>query len=113
MIGVSIAIVALILVMAFMFLRSGRRAGALFALPLISVSTFHLLGYAAYKLLVKSELPTVSLQITIDAVGLAVGLVLCWVLARAIDLKILRYTYFACCAVFLTAMFYAYVNYLL
>lgn len=113
MIGVSVAIIALILVLAFMFVRSGKRAGALFALPLISVSAFHLIGWAIYKLLVKSELPTAALHITIDSVGLAVGLILCWVLARAIDLKPMRYVYFTCCAVFLTAMLYAYIGALL
>lgn len=96
-----------------MSLRAGRRAGALFALPLVSVSLFHLLGWAVYKALVESKFPTAALHITIDAIGLAAGLILCWILARAIDLKRLRYAYFACCAVFLTAMFYAYVNYLL
>lgn len=113
MIGISFAIVVLILGLAFMFLRSGRRAGALFALPLISVSAFHLIGWAVYKLLVKSEVPTATLHITIDAVGLAAGLLLCWILARAIDPKNLRYSYFAFCAVFLVAMFCAYTNYLL
>lgn len=113
MIGVSVAIVSLILVLAFMFVRAGKRAGAMFALPLISVSTFHLIGWAVYKLLVKSELSTAALHITIDSVGLAVGLILCWILARAIDIKTMRYVYFVCCAVFLTAMLYAYIGYLL
>lgn len=96
-----------------MSLRAGRRGGALLTLPLVSVSASHLVGWAVYKALIKSEFPTEALHITIDAVGLAIGLILCWGLARKIDLKRLRYTYFACCAIFLVAMFYAYANYLL
>lgn len=109
MIGISIAIIALILALVFMFLRAGRRAGALFALPLISVSAFHVLGWAIGKAFAEPVMP----NIISDAAGLAAGLLLCWILARAIDLKRLRYGYFVCCAVFLIAMFYAYVNYLL
>lgn len=111
MVGQSFAIIAVILVMSFMFLRAGRRAGAIFALPLISVSAFHLIGYAIHKMLVQSELPTVSLHIAIDAAGLLVGVVLCWILSRAITVKKLRYVYFISCAVFLAALTIAYVNY--
>lgn len=110
MIGQSFAIVAVILVMSFMFLRTGRRAGALFALPLVSVSAFHLLGYAVYKMLVQSELPTQSLHVALDVAGLIVGLTLCWILARAINVKKLRYVYFISCAVFLTALTMVYIN---
>lgn len=110
MISQSFAIIAIILVMSFMFLRTGRRAGALFALPLVSVSTFHLLGYAVHKVLVQSELPTQSLHIALDVAGLAVGLTLCWILARAINVKKLRYVYFISCAVFMAALTIVYIN---
>lgn len=113
LIGQSSAIIAVILVMSFMFLRSGRRAGALFALPLISVPLFHLVGVAVYRFLVQSEFPTAALHIGIDITGLVLGLVLCGILARAISVKRLSNVYFICCAVFQGALATAYILHLL
>lgn len=111
MVGQSFAIIVIILVMAFMFLRAGRRAGALFTLPLISVSVFHLIGVAIHHVFSKSALPTVGLHMAMDLLGLAVGLILCWILSRAINPKKLRWAYFCSCAVFLALLTVAYINF--
>lgn len=111
MVGQSFAIIAVILVMSFMFLRSGRRAGAIFALPLISVSVFHLIGFAVHRMFVQSELPTSSLHVALDMAGFFVGALLCWILSRAILVKKLRYVYFISCTVFLAALTVAYINF--
>lgn len=112
MVGQSFAIIVIILVMAFMFLRTGRRAGALFTLPLISASVFHLIGVGIHHIFSQSALPTLGLHMAVDILGLAVGLVLCWVLSRAINPKKLRWAYFCSCAVFLALLTAAYINYL-
>lgn len=108
MIAQSFAIIAVILVMAFMFLRTGRRAGALFTLPLISVSAFHLLGYAIYWVFVASPISAEYLHVALDVFGLVVGTMLCWILSRAINVKKLRYVYFLSCFVFLALLTIAY-----
>jgi len=109
MIGQSFAIIILILVMMFMFLRAGKRTGAVFTLPLVSVPLFHLLGFAVQRPFIQSGLPTVGLHITMDVIGLSCGLFTCWVLSRAIGVKKLRYTYFLSCAMFLSALAAAYI----
>ena len=109
MIGQSFAIIILILVMSFMFLRAGKRAGAVFALPLISVSLFHLLAYALQRPFMQTALPVKGLHVAMDIIGLLAGLWCCLRLSRAISVKKLRHTYFAGCAVFLTALAAAYI----
>jgi len=109
MIGQSFAIIILILVMSFMFLRSGKRAGAVFALPLITVPLFHLLGYAVYRPFLGSGISIVGFHVAMDTAGLLCGLLACWILSRAIGVKKLKYTYFAGCATFLSALAAAYI----
>lgn len=112
MVGQSFAIIVVILVTAFMFLRTGRRAGALFTLPLISVSVFHLIGVAVHRIFLNSALPTIGLHMAMDILGLVVGAVLCWILSRAIRPSKLRLVYFCSCAVFLALLTTAYINFL-
>lgn len=111
MVGQSFAIIVLILIMSFMFLRAGKRAGMLFALPLISVSLFHLLGFAVSHIFAKSTASAAGIHVTADVTGLFTGLLFCLILSRAIGVKKLRYTYFAGCALFLTALAAAYIRY--
>lgn len=110
MIAQSFAIIAVILVMSFMFLRTGRRAAAIFALPLISVSVFHLLGYAAHWAFVAGGFPARYLHVALDVAGFAAGTVICWILSRAIAVKKLRYVYFFSCVIFLALLSVAYVT---
>lgn len=112
MIGQSLAIIAVILVMVFMFLRTGRRVAAIFVLPLTSVSVFHLIGAAVYRLLVASEYPTMTLYCGIDLAGLLVGAILCIIFSRLIAVKRLRAVYLIFSLVFLTALCIAYILYL-
>lgn len=112
MIGQSLAIIAVIMVMVFMFLRSGRREITFFVLPLISVSLFHLLGAAVYRWLAESEFSTMTLYCAIDIAGLIAGILSCAFLSRAIVNKRIRIVYLVCCVVFLTALTVAYVLYL-
>ena len=49
--GQSLAIIIVILIMALMFLRTGRRAAALLTLPLFSVPLFYLFASYIYPLI--------------------------------------------------------------
>ncbi|MCL2035648.1 MAG: hypothetical protein FWG94_13100 [Oscillospiraceae bacterium] len=109
MIGQSFAIIILILVMSLMFLRSGKRTGAVFALPLISVPLFHLLAYAVYRPLMGGVISIVGFHVAMDAAGLWCGILSSLILSRAIGLKKLRYTYFAGCTAFSSALAAAYI----
>jgi hypothetical protein len=110
LVGQSIAIIAVILVMIFMFLRGGRKAGALFSLPLLSVPLLHLTGMVLRPLAPDAFMGLV-LGVAFDIAGFCLGAVTCWVMARAITVRRLRYAYFASCAVFLGLLAAAYVMY--
>jgi hypothetical protein len=96
--------------MIFMFLRGGRKAGALFSLPLLSVPLLHLTG-AALRVLTPDAFTTLVLNVAFDIAGFCLGTVVCWIMARAITVRRLRYAYFASCAVFLGLLAAAYVVY--
>lgn len=100
MVGESLAIIAVILVMAAMLARAGKHVFAAFTLPLISIPAFHLLG-AMFRLS--------GWMALLDVVGLAVGLGLCVLFARAFRSKKARYGYLVFCVVFLVALLAAYL----
>jgi hypothetical protein len=110
LIGQSFAIIAVILVMIFMFLRGGRKAGALFSLPLLSVPLLHLTGMAL-RILAPDAFTSLVLNMAFDIAGFCLGAVTCWIMARAITVKRLRYAYFVSCAVFLGLLAAAYIMY--
>lgn len=100
MIGESFAIIAVILVLAAMIARSGRRLFSAFTLPLISIPALHLIG-AALRVG-----PSLYL---LDIAGLVVGLVLCFLCSRAFRSRKARMGYFAFCCFFLVALEIAYL----
>ncbi len=110
MLAQSLAIVALILVMSFMFLRAKKAAWAILALPLLSVSLFYLLGFAFYSTF-GGELSRVMLKAT--GAGLVFGIICCALLMRAIPVKKLRLMYMVGCVLFLIALAIAYANYII
>ena len=110
MVGQSVAIIAVILVMLFMFMRAGKRSGAVFALPLLIVPGFHLLGAAIHRAMAGSGFWPL---IIIDCAGLLLGSALCGILSRAIKPRRLRWAYLALCLVFQAALTYVYVLFLL
>jgi hypothetical protein len=110
LIGQSFAIVSVILVMILMFLRGGRKAGALFSLPLLSVPLLHLTGMAL-RMLMPDAFSALVLNVAFDVAGFCFGSVICWIMARAITVRRLRFAYFASCAVFLGLLAAAYVMY--
>lgn len=112
MVGESLAIIAVILVMAAMSVRSGKRELALLTLPLTSVSLFHLLGAVMYKALRNSMLPLRMLFSIIDIAGLLAGAVLCVVLSRSIRTRRGRWAYLVFTLFFLAALTVAYLLYL-
>lgn len=109
MIGQSVAIVAVILVMLFMFMRAGKRSGAVFAMPLLCVPWFHLLGMGVHRAIGGSFTP----QIVIDCVGFLLGACLCAILSRAIAPRRLRWAYLALCIIFQAALALIYILFLL
>ena len=110
MIGQSFAIITVIFVMISVFLRAGRKAGALFTLPLLSVPLLHLTG-RALQMLAPDNYASLVLNVAFDIAGFLLGAVLCWIMARAITVRRLRYAYFATCAIFLGLLAAAYIMY--
>jgi hypothetical protein len=94
--------------MIFMFLRGGRKAGALFSLPLLSVPLLHLTGMAL-RVLTPDAFTRLVLNVAFDIAGFCLGAIVCWIMARAITVRRLRYAYFASCAVFLGLLSAAYI----
>ncbi len=106
----SLAIIAVILVMIFMFLRGGRKAGALFSLPLLSVPVFHLTGRAVQSFFAGEEFQVFAVNAAFDIGGFVLGAVLCWIMARAILSRRIKYAYFVTCAVFMGLLAAAYIT---
>ena len=113
MVGQSFAIIAVILVMSFMFLRAGRRGGALLTVPLVCVPLFHLAGTAVHRIPVSKDYATITLLCTIDIIGLAVGIAFCAIVSKGIVMKKMRLVYFVSCTIFLVALTAAYILFLL
>lgn len=106
------AIVAVILVMAFMFLRAKRKFFAVMVLPLVSIPLFHIIGRMTFELFRFMDVELNVFLCMADLVGLLVGAVLCLVLSRGFPGGKGRAAYLVCCGVFLLALTGAYMLYL-
>lgn len=100
MVGESLAIVAVIFVMAAMLARAGKHVFAAFTMPLISIPVVHLIG-VVFRLQ--------SWMALLDVIGLLVGLGLCFLLSRAFRSKKARVGYLVFCGIFLVALLAAYL----
>jgi len=108
MVGESLAIIAVILIMAFMFMRSQKKTFGVLVLPLISISLFHLIGRLLHPVLGRALERNVFLFGS-DVVGLIVGVVLCVLLSRGIPTRKGRSAYVAFSGFFLLALTGAYM----
>lgn len=104
MVGESLAIIAVILVMAAMVARSGRHLFSALTLPLITIPVFHLVGSMVGP---RSWLPV------LDGVALLMGCALCVFFSRSIVSKRGRKGYLLFCVAFMVALLIAYLKYLL
>lgn len=100
MVGISLAIIAVILVLAAMIARTGRRVFSAFTLPLISIPVMYLVGAA---------LRMGSRLYLFEIAGLIIGLILCFLFSRAFRSPRARVGYFAFCCFFLVALLIAYL----
>lgn len=95
----SLAILAVILVMAAMFARSGRRIFSAFTLPLCSIPLFHIVG-RVFRL---------SNIAVLDIAGFVVGVLLCLLFSKAFEQKRSRVGYLVFCCAFMAALLVAYL----
>lgn len=103
MVGESLAIIAVILVMAVMLARRGRQGFALLCLPLLGVSLLHVTG---------SFLQLHSLLILFDVIGLALGFILCIILSKGFATRRGRGAYLLFSGVFMAALLLSYILHL-
>lgn len=103
MVGESLAIIAVIVVLAAMLARRGTGFFAAVTLPLISVPLFHLIGTVVLRR---------RYVLACEIAGLVVGLVLCYLFSRALPQKRSRWGYLLFCWTFTVALAVAYFMYL-
>jgi hypothetical protein len=82
--GESLAIIAIILLMAGIFLRAKRKGMALLSLPLISVPVFHLATLAVSPLARGMGYDAQSANMGLIVIGVVVGSAACSLLSRII-----------------------------
>jgi hypothetical protein len=85
--GESLAIIAIILLMAGIFLRAKRKGVALLSLPLISVPVFHLATLAVAPLARGMGYDALSANRGLIIIGVVVGSAACSLLSRLIAAK--------------------------
>lgn len=100
MVGMSVAIIAVILALAAMIARSGRRMFSAFTLPFISIPVLHLVG-TALRMSGRLHL--------FDIAGLVIGLLLSFLFSRAFRAQRSKLFYFVFCCCFLVALLVAYL----
>lgn len=101
MVGESLAIIAVIVVMAFMAARRGKRLFAMITLPLTSIPVLYLLSWVL-------RLNSLPFIIT----GLIAGVFVCGFFSRGFTGSPYgRAGYLVFCVVFLVALFLAYLLY--
>jgi hypothetical protein len=82
--GESLAIIAVILLMAGIFLRTKRKGLALLSLPLIAVPVFHLATLAVHPIFRSMGYGTQSLNMGLIIIGVVAGSAACSLLSRII-----------------------------
>lgn len=100
MVGVSLAIIVLMIVLAVMLARAGRQIIAAFTAPLVSIPVLHLVS-------VLLRMPHRADMFA--AVGLVVGVALSVLFARAFRTAKARRGYVFGSSLFLAALFIAYL----
>ena len=108
MLGESLAIIVVILVLAFMAIRSGKLVLAGLTVPLISLSMLHLIGEGVAQLLRVSPDNRLTLFLGAHTVGLLLGLCLCALASRTIAVRRIRSFYLLFTCLFLLGLFTAY-----
>lgn len=103
MIGESLAIIAVILVLAAMLAKSGRHIFAAFTLPLVSVPIFYLIGSFTGSYLQHNIL---------NIIGFLLGAGLCVLSSRLFRSRRSRTAYLLFCILFMAALLLAYSLYL-
>lgn len=99
MVGETLAIIAVILVLAAMMARSGRIIFSAITLPLISLPVLHLVG---------TLLKLGAAVIYFDIIGLLFGIILCFVFSKAFRTRGAQIIYLSSCGIFTIALFISY-----
>jgi hypothetical protein len=101
MVGESLAIAAVIVIMAFMLARAGRQGFAVLALPLLGVPVLHLIG---------GLIPPMAQYVRVfDLAGLAIGVTLSVVLSGTFRRRRARVGYIALVSIFLAVLTVGYL----
>ncbi|WRS26909.1 hypothetical protein U6B65_11300 [Oscillospiraceae bacterium MB08-C2-2] len=108
------AIVAIIGIMLYMFIRSGRRVFTVLLWPLLLVPAFHLLGMVLYYFWGRNiPMGFATFAVSMDVFGLVLSALLFGGLSRAIIPTAGRRFYLGLCMGFSTVLTGVLVNYLL
>jgi hypothetical protein len=105
----SLAVIAVILVMAGIFVRAGKKAVAVLCLPLISVPVFYLPARGLYNLLAISALSLPVFSLCLVFAGVVLGSTLCGALSRMIPTRKGKTGYLTFSLVFQIAISIGYV----
>lgn len=105
----SLAIIALILVMAWIFIRTRKKAVAILTLPLISVPIFYLPSSGIYRITGISAFPFQTFALCMVFAGSAVGLGICALLSRMVPTRRGKTGYMCFCLIFQIAIAIGYM----
>ena len=107
--GESLAVIAVILVMAAMFVRARKKAIAVLTLPLISVPCFYLLATGIFKLARTTGITWHAVIIGMIIGGVVLGAAACSLLSVMIPTRRGKTGYLTFCLIFQVAIAIGYM----